>query len=98
MVRKKQIKYKAKCESHFAVANTAGDGFLTLDEVRAGSTYQEESEDRAEQLAFFAKMDTDGDGKVTIEEVHAFFAAQMDKAVNDAEIAVADEKAKRQAA
>ena len=52
-------------EQHFAKANTAGDGHLTLDEAKSGFPAV---------AKHFADIDVDGKGYVTIKDVQTWYA------------------------
>jgi len=52
-------------EQHFAKANTAGDGHLTLDEAKSGFPLV---------AKHFANIDVDGKGYVTFKDLQAWYA------------------------
>jgi len=55
-------------EEIFKKLDTNGDGFISLDEFKAGPRAQK---DPAKAEEAFKKMDTDGDGKLSLEEFKA---------------------------
>ena len=57
-----------KPEEIFKKLDTNGDGFLSLDEFKAGPMGQK---DPAKAEEIFKKMDTNSDGKVSLEEFKA---------------------------
>jgi hypothetical protein len=55
-------------EEIFKKLDTDGDGFLSLEEFKAGPRWQN---DQAKAEEVFKKLDTNGDGKLSLEEFKA---------------------------